>query len=547
MKKERFPAKPLHTLFIYADTGVGDQLEEYLHASKLRKFDIVRVSSLKGGLECIHNAHFDVILMDLDLPDEKGAACFDEVHKATPGTPVVLLVDVDYEDAAVEAVQSGAQEYVIAPLTKQRALVRAISYAVTKVQDSRALALQRQLLDNLMLNTPDRIFFKDRKSRFIRISRATTEHFGLSNPDKAIGKTDFDFFTEEHAQQAFEDEQEILKSGSPIVGKIEKETFPDGTVSWAISTKMPLLDEDGEVIGTFGISRDFTAQKNMEDALEQERNRLNELTEELREKNAIFEDDIKMAREVQQALIPQEFRSLKGGHFGDIQIHPFYKPATSVGGDFIYFVPLDRDRLGIFICDVMGHGLRASMITAVLRGLLEELVRDTPDPGEFMTELNQLLSRILKSSNTVNLISAYYLLLDRNSREIRISNAGHPKPVLIDVPAGNVTIFSSSDNDRFPALGIDETTLYQTGLGELSPEQTLLLYTDGLIEAEDEQENLWGIKGLTRTVASLPRLPASQLMHTVFEAARQFNHKEEFDDDVCMVAVERGPLNSSQG
>ncbi|MEM6822874.1 MAG: PAS domain-containing protein, partial [Verrucomicrobiota bacterium] len=320
MKKERLPSPPLNALFVHAPGQISDTLLGYLRESKLRTFVVEHTETLKGALDKIKSGHWDVILMDLNLPDKQGIACFDEVHRAT-NLPVVIVVDTDFEDTAVEAVQSGAQEYVVATLTTQRALVRAVLYAVTKAQDARALALQRQLLDNLMLNTPDRIFFKDLQSRFIRISRATTEHFRLSNPDKAIGKTDFDFFTDEHAREAYEDEQEILKTGTPIIGKVEKETFDDESIRWALTTKMPLLNEEGEVIGTFGISRDFTNQKNMEDALEQERNRLNELTEELREKNLILEDDMHMAREVQQALIPQEYRSLKGGHFGEIKLH----------------------------------------------------------------------------------------------------------------------------------------------------------------------------------------------------------------------------------
>ncbi len=540
MKKERFPAKPLSILFIHAKEELAEKLVDYLKTSRSRTFDVTRARTLEEGIQLLGRHHYDAILMDLDLPDQQGIECFDQIHKMAPSTPSVILVATEFEDTALEAVQSGAQEYVIATLTTQRALVRAVMYAITKVQDSRALALQRQLLDNLMQNTPDRIFFKDKDSKFIRISRATTEHFGLVNPDKAIGKTDFDFFTTEHAQQAFEDEQEILKGGTPIIGKIEKETFEDKSkpVHWALTTKMPLLDEDGEVIGTFGISRDFTNQKKMEDQLEFERNRLNELSEELREQNAIMEDDMNMAREVQQALIPQEYRTLKGGDFGDFNIHPYYLPATSVGGDFVYFVPIDRDRLGVFICDVMGHGLRASMITAVLRGLLEELVRDTPDPGDFMTELNRLLCKILKSSNTVNLISAYYLLLDRNSREVRVSNAGHPKPLRINRRTKEVTIFSSNDNDRFPALGIDADTNYHTGLGELSPEETILLYTDGLIEAGTD-EALWEIEGLINSVKAKAHLPASPLFKHIINDARAFNQSPEFDDDICMVAVER--------
>ncbi len=539
MKKERLPFKPLQTLLLHGNDELSATFLDHFRQSKLRRFHVTRVRRLDEALDHLKSHHTDVVVMDLDLPDMRGLAAFDEVHRSLPNLPVVLVYTA-FEYQAVEAVQSGAQEYVIGGLTTQRALVRAVLYAVTKVQDAKALSLQRQLLDNLMLNTPDRIFFKDKESRFIRISRATTEHFGLTNPDKAIGRTDFDFFTEEHARQAFEDEQEILSGGTPIIGKIEKETFPDGKIAWALTTKMPLLDEEGEVIGTFGISRDFTDQKNMEDALERERYRLNELTEELREKNTIFEEDMHMAREVQQALIPQEFRVMRGGHFGEIRIQPFYQPAESVGGDFIYFVPLDKDRLGVFICDVMGHGLRASMITAVLRGLLEELVRDTPDPGDFMTELNALLSRIWKSSNAVSLISAYYLLLDRNSSEVRLSNAGHPKPIRINKATGEISVFSSRDNDRYPALGVDETTQYVTGLADLPPEQTLLLYTDGLIEAGVDDGSLWGIEGLMRSLAGQHELPASRLLFHVMDAAKEFNRSPIFQDDICMIAVDRG-------
>jgi len=278
----------------------------------------------------------------------------------------------------------------------------------------------------------------------------------------------------------------------------------------------------------------------MEDQLELERNRLNELTEELSEQNTVMEEDMHMAREVQQALIPQEFRSLKGGDFGDFNIHPFYQPATSVGGDFIYFVPIDHDRLSVFICDVMGHGLRASMITAVLRGLLEELVRDSPDPGDFMSELNRLICKILYSSNTVNLISGYYLLLDRNSREVRVSNAGHPKPIRINRRTKEVSVFSTNDNDRFPALGIDEGTEYRTGFAEMAPEETLLLYTDGLIEAGTEENGLWGIENLSEAIRAKANLPASLLFKYIISEATDFNQSPDFEDDICMIAVERG-------
>jgi two-component system sensor histidine kinase/response regulator len=123
------------------------------------------------------------------------------------------------------------------------------------------------LLHMLMDNVPDAIYFKDLESRFIRINRGMAQLFGLSDPAEAVGKSDFDFFSEEHARQAYLDEQEVIRTGRPMVAREETEYWPDGRVTWASTTKLPLRDRDGAIIGTFGISRDITHLKQTEKSL----------------------------------------------------------------------------------------------------------------------------------------------------------------------------------------------------------------------------------------------------------------------------------------
>jgi PAS domain S-box-containing protein len=130
-----------------------------------------------------------------------------------------------------------------------------------------ALTYERNLLKALMDNIPDHVYFKDNESRFLRMSRSQANRFGLDDPAQAVGKTDFEFFAEEHARTAHEDEQQIMKSGIAIIGIEEKESWPDGSESWVSTTKVPLQDAQGQIIGTFGVSRDITERKRVEESL----------------------------------------------------------------------------------------------------------------------------------------------------------------------------------------------------------------------------------------------------------------------------------------
>jgi PAS domain S-box-containing protein len=147
--------------------------------------------------------------------------------------------------------------------------MQAIFWDVTERKRAElALEHEQYLLESLMDYAPDHIFFKDDKCRFLRINNSLARKFGLTDPADSLGKTDFDFFTDEHARQAYDDEQRVMATGQPLVGVEEKETWGDGRVTWASTTKLPLLEE-GRIVGTFGISRDITLQKQAAVALQE--------------------------------------------------------------------------------------------------------------------------------------------------------------------------------------------------------------------------------------------------------------------------------------
>ena len=144
-----------------------------------------------------------------------------------------------------------------------------------------ALGSAQRLLQAMLDNVPDRIYFKDAQSRFLKLSRTLARRIGVADPEQAVGKTDFDFFPPEKAREFFQDEQKIIQTGQPLINKIEMQTRPDGKVTWASVTKVPLRDQVGKVVGIAGINRDITDQKQAEEALAQERRLLRTLIDNL--------------------------------------------------------------------------------------------------------------------------------------------------------------------------------------------------------------------------------------------------------------------------
>jgi PAS domain S-box-containing protein len=228
-----------------------------------------------------------VLLTSLSRPQDilKGLECGADSFIRKPYDDKYLVSRVEYILANQELrkteqlqvgvqLQFGGQAHFITA-EKQQILDLLISTYEGAVQineelktKQRELAHERDLLHTLMDNVPDFISFKDTAGCFTTINRALAAALGVSTPEDALGETDFDYFAEAFARQTLTDEQDVLRTGRPLVGKIEEIQLRNKTPVWVSTTKMVVRDLDGKIIGTFGVSRDITESKHAEQELQ---------------------------------------------------------------------------------------------------------------------------------------------------------------------------------------------------------------------------------------------------------------------------------------
>jgi serine phosphatase RsbU (regulator of sigma subunit) len=209
-----------------------------------------------------------------------------------------------------------------------------------------------------------------------------------------------------------------------------------------------------------------------------------------------------------------------------------------VGGDFFNVLALSETQAGLFICDVMGHGVRSALVTAMVRGLVEELRPIALDPGQLLTRINSDLRAILQQTGTPLFTTAFYMVADLARRQIFFANAGHPKPFLIHRLSGTVEVLKYPDGKAKPALGLFAGSTYPTESCSLAAGDLVMLFTDGLYEVEGAGHEQFSQDLLLQAVRKHAHLHCSELFTAMLNEIRQFSVNHQFSDDVCLVGME---------
>ena len=514
-------------------------------------------------------------------------------------------------------------------------------------------SLDSSILRVLMDNSPDRIYFKDLQSRFVRNNTAHARSLGVNSPDDCVGKTDFDFFSRAHAERALADEQEIIRTGRPVIAKIERLTMLDGSKGWASSTKLPWRDNTGRIVGTFGLTRDITAARDAQEKLTEERNLLRTIIDhlpsrlyvkdlesryvlnnrahlailgaqcqedavgrttldyfpgergrqaladdrqvfqtgtpilnqeksdfgpegdvhwslvtkvplhdirqklvglvgishditrrkkaedELHRRSTEMETDLRMARQMQEAFLNRAYPAFPRGVAPEASALRFahrYIPTTTLGGDFFDIVQLSDTHCGVLVCDVMGHGVRAGLLTALIRGVVEEMGARAADPVHVLAEINRSLMPIIEQTGQPIFATVFFGVIDTARHTFTYGNAGHPAPLVRH--ARSETIARLAPADPEPAAGLLADFPYTRHVCEFHPGDLFLGYTDGVVEAADATGGLYGEERLSTLLTRSRALSGAEVSDRLLAEVKAFSGHADFDDDVCLVAIE---------
>ena len=399
-----------------------------------------------------------------------------------------------------------------------------------KMADLHAME-DRDLFRTLINYLPDNIFFKNRESRFVIANEATARKMKVRTPSDLIGCRDSNFFAPEMCEIARAEEDEVMRTGRPITNRIHHEKWKGGKSTWGRVSKFPWYAADGTVKGIVGISSDVTK-------LIETQQRYQRLAKELNEKNKALEKEIDLAREVQQALqplnIPDREWEHSDGSIRKAHFHHVYLPSAGVAGDCFEVFPVGQSGVGMLICDVMGHGVRAALIASMLRGLMEQVSTLADTPALLLSSLNRQMFRIFSKANITMFASACYVYLDLDRRRLTLAGAGHPAPIVVP-PNGKA--FQPAI-PRTPALGLRNNVMFRESEIRLEKGMKLMLFTDGLTEAQDADGDELGAPRIMDFLNERTPQSIREMIDIALAGMHQFTGSVQHDDDICLLGVE---------
>jgi sigma-B regulation protein RsbU (phosphoserine phosphatase) len=486
------------------------------------------------------NHPFQAILFDLPAADKDGLLQVGLLSVKKPRLPIVVFGPPSDEAYATEIIRSGAQDYLVKEGLDAHLLQHVIRCAVERQLERTSLIEEKDNYYGVFDHLVEGVFRTTGDGHYLLANIALARIYGYDSPVELMASiTDIacGLYVEAGRREEF---VQVMQANDTITGFESKIYRKDDTVIWISENCRAVRDADGNILYYEGTVEDITERKYAEEHIRRTTAELSRSREELRGKNQIMEENLRMAREIQTAMLPQQypvFPPTLPPEQSAFQFTHRYQPAEAVSGDFFSVSALSDSEVGVFICDVAGHGVRAALVTAMIRALAEELKPLARDPGNFLRKLNFDLCAILKNTGSPMLTTAFYFVADWQTGIVRFANAGHPKPLIIRRAAKSVEPLANDCGHGQPALGLFDDPPYQTSETTITPGDFLMLFTDGLYEVQGANEELYSQQRLLVDVQNHLGEPAGEMFDHLLETIRAFATDQEFEDDVCLVGM----------
>jgi phosphoserine phosphatase RsbU/P len=479
-------------------------------------YQLFQEETESGFRRAIVKEEFDVYLIFADAEPCPMISIAREVLLEVTKKPVLIISDKWDSRFAAMAVRDGFSDYCALEYLNPILFSHTIAICIEWAKKHDRLAHDSDLLETLMDSIPDTIYFKDQTSHFTRINIAQQQLLGLPDAASAVGKWDFDFF--DHAREAFADEQEIMKSGKPIVDKQEKIKRADGEYVYVSATKVPIYRKSGEVVGTLGISRDISDRVKAEQELEIVKERLQKAMNDLQE-------ELDMAAKIQKSLLPQGFPDMSG-----VVAAAAYVPCGTIGGDLYEIIKIDGHRWGILMFDVVGHGVPAAFVAAMSKMIFGKHCTIENTPSKVLSLANDELYSHFHGKRH---LAAFYGILDTVENTFYYSKGGHPPALWVHSATG--TIESLSSGGIF--IGLFDKETFEEKKVFLGAGDTLTVFTDGLIETFNEKNEYFGLKRLEKTILETVELPVDAMVSKIVDTHNAFGPKTDQADDLTLLVL----------
>ncbi len=417
-------------------------------------------------------------------------------------------------------------------VTANRLKVSGEEYLIFFVRD---ITLRKEQEDRLrtgysaLQNSGSGIAVTDIEGRLTYANPALMRLWGISSEEEVKNLNLLDFLSD---SGYLERVIEAVRSGASWSGELTMRPRDRDQIIVSASV-MADVNVDEEITGLVFSLMDVTEEKRAKEQLEA-------YARELSDKNRQMEHDLAMAREIQLAFLPSSYPVIPRGAPKQERALDFahlYIPGGMIGGDFFDILTLQNGKAGLLMADVSGHGVRSALVVATLRGMVEELIAGASEPAKFMRSLSKAYNSIFSLRDDYTFVTAFFAVMDTATGQLRYSNAGHPAPFILKNNSGESLILKGNDGEELPAIGMVEDAQYTENNFVMNNGDTLLMYTDGIYEQVNEQHKEYGEDALRLSLQHHSEEAPQTMLQAMADDVRTFMHKEEFDDDVCMLAV----------